>query len=101
MTPDSVWFNAHPRRRHRVRPITAAEISDGVPPDAPEGCTKLAAIRRVAAFKLMTIYLVDCGKDEYANLDEASAYELFEPALSTAPPYLQAQLRAEAEDEWS
>ncbi len=83
---DPDWFNAHPRRRHRVRPIRLAELLEGVRRDAPQGCTKLAAVRRVAPLKLMTVYLVDCAATAYDNLDEASAYEFFEYALSMAPP---------------
>jgi hypothetical protein len=98
---DPDWFNAHPRRRHRVRAVSPAEVLGGVPLDAPPGCTKLAAVRRVAALKLMTIYLVDCSAVDHAALGEADAYECFEHALSMAPPYLAAQLRADAEEEWS
>jgi hypothetical protein len=91
--PDPDWFNAHPHRRHRVRPLSLAEILQGVPP-APEGCIKLAAVRRVAALKLMTLfYTVDCADLACANLDEEASYEIFEQALSVAPPHLEAQLR--------
>jgi hypothetical protein len=99
-TPDPLWFNAHPRRRHRVRPITVAEILQGVAQDAPPGCVKLAAVRRVAALELMTVYLIDCGgarAGQYDTVDEADAYEAFEYALSTMPPQIEAQLRADAE----
>jgi hypothetical protein len=44
---DPLWFNATPCRRHRVRPVSRAEILEGVSPDAPEGCARLAAVRRV------------------------------------------------------
>lgn len=94
---DADWFNKHPRRRHRVRPISFAEILEGVRLDAPEGCTKLAAVRRVAPLELMTVYLVDCERGEYEALGEAEAFEYFEYALSQMPPHLEAQLRAEAE----
>jgi hypothetical protein len=97
MMPDNDWFNAHPGRRHRIRPVSLAEILLGVRPEAPKGCIKLAAVRRVAALELMTIYLTDCASIDYTNLDEASAYEFFERALSTAPPHLEKQLRADAE----
>ena len=99
--PDPVWFNVNPRRRHRVRPVSYAEILEGVSGDALEGCTRLAAIRRVAPLKLMTVYLVDCTPVDHAALDETTAYEFFEYALSRAPDHLEAQLRADAEGDWS
>jgi hypothetical protein len=96
-TDDPHWFNKHPRRRHRVRPVSFAEIMEGVLLDAPEGCTELAAVRRVAPLELMTVYLVDCAATNYASLSEADAYEYFEQALPTAPRELEALLRADAE----
>ena len=101
ISDDPAWFNANPRRRHRVRPISFAEFLQGVPTDAPLGCVRLAAVRRVAPLKLMVLYTIDCTSIEHAALDELGAFEVFEHALSLVPAHLERELRADAEDGWS
>ncbi|MET3334606.1 MULTISPECIES: hypothetical protein [Bradyrhizobium] len=101
ISDDPTWFNANPRRRHRVRPISFAELLQGVSNDAPSDCVRLAAVRRVTPLKLMVLYTIDCMSIEHAALLELGAFEVFEPALSLIPPDLERQLRADAEDSWS
>jgi hypothetical protein len=95
--PDPAWFNDRPWRRHRVRPLTAGEVSNGVSPTAAKGCTRVAVIRRLPDCRLMTVFTTDCADLDYARLNEASASEIFEAALAAMPAHVKDQILADVE----
>ncbi|MET4483149.1 hypothetical protein [Bradyrhizobium sp. F1.13.3] len=90
MILDSEWFNAHPHRRHRVRSISFVEAMSGIP------SKKLAIVRRVRPFELMTLY-ADGNGAELGVLGEDEARALFEFTLSKMPTRMRTQLQAQAE----
>lgn len=94
---DEIWFNDHPWRYHRVRPVCA---EDGVPPNAPPGCTRVAVIRRLRSCRLITAFAVERSPRKFWKLNEAAAAAIFDRAAASEPTIRALLARAERDETW-